>query len=55
MALVGEELDTDYIDKLIPKAEGLIGRKIMYLTMTDEKMKYFFKEKPTLLIWKSEK
>ena len=55
MALVGEELDTDYIDKLIPKAEGLTGRKIMYLTMTDEKMKYFFKEKPTLLIWKSEK
>jgi len=46
MALVGEELDTDYIDKLIPKAEGLIGRKIMYLTMTDKKMKYFFKEKP---------
>ena len=55
MALVGEELDTDYIDKLIPKAEGLIGRKIMYLTMTDKKMKYFFKEKPILLIWKSEK
>jgi DNA-binding transcriptional ArsR family regulator len=40
-----------------PLYEGLrvIVSRIMYLTMTDEKMKYFFKEKPTLLIWKSEK
>ncbi len=54
MALVGNELDTDYIDKLVLKAEELIDRKIMYLTMTEEKMKYFFKDKPNLLIWKSE-
>lgn len=55
MALVGEELDTEYIDNLIPKAEELIGRSIMYLTMTRDKMEYFFKDKPSLLIWMKEK
>ena len=54
MALVGDELDTEYIDKLVLKAEKLIGRSIMYLTMTGDKMEYFFKDKPNLLIWKSE-
>ena len=54
MALVGEDLDTDYIDKLVLKAEKLIGRSIIYLTITGEKMEHFFENKPNLLIWKSE-
>ena len=54
LALVGEELDTDYIDKLILKAENLIGRSIIYLTITGDKLEQFFKDKPNLLIWKSE-
>ncbi len=52
LALVGKDLDKRYIDKLVAKAEKLIERKIMYLTFTQEQMEYFFKNRPTLLIWK---
>jgi len=51
LTLIGENLDTEYIDNLVKKAQKLINRKIMYLTITPEQMKYFYKDKPTLLIW----
>jgi len=35
--------------------QSLIGRKIMYLVVTPEQMKYFFMDKPSLLIWEKEK
>jgi len=53
LALVGKDLNTDYINNLVKKAEKLINRKIMYLTISPEQMEYFFKDKPTLLIWEN--
>ncbi len=54
MALVGNELDTAYIDKLIHKTEKLIGKAIVYIMLTEEQMSHFFNDKPTLLIWKKD-
>jgi DNA-binding transcriptional ArsR family regulator len=54
LILVGEGLDTDYIGLLVEKAEKLIRRKIMYLTLSPEKLKQFFKDRPLLLIWEKE-
>jgi DNA-binding transcriptional ArsR family regulator len=51
LALVGTNLDKNYIDNLVDKAENLIERKIMYLTVNKNQMEYFFKNKPALLIW----
>ena len=55
LALVGDDLDTGYIDNLIQKAEELMHRKIMYLLLNKEQMNHFFKDKPTLLIWKKDR
>jgi DNA-binding transcriptional ArsR family regulator len=54
LALVGQNLDKDSIDQLVKKAVKYIGRKIMYLTLTESQMEYFYKNKPALLIWKKE-
>ena len=54
LALIGHNLDTPYIDNLVMKAENLIGRKIMYQVLTREQMDYFFKQRPSLLIWKKD-
>jgi DNA-binding transcriptional ArsR family regulator len=51
LALVGEQLDVPYIDQLVEKAEKLIDRKIMYQILTREQMDWFFKDKPSFLIW----
>jgi len=55
LALVGKDVNTEYIGKLVKKAEKLIGRKIMYLVLTPKQMDYYFKDKPTLLIWEKDK
>jgi hypothetical protein len=54
LALVGKDLDIEYINSLVKKAETFVERKIMYLTLTTDQMEYFFKELPALLIWKRE-
>jgi hypothetical protein len=51
LVLVGREFNTPYLDQLVAKAEKIISRKIMYLTLTPGQMEYFFKDKPALLIW----
>lgn len=51
LALVGSGLDNECIDKLIIKVQKLLERKIMYLTLTNDQMEYFLKDKPHLLIW----
>ena len=53
LALVGKDLDMEYIENLVQKAQKLINRKIMYLTINPGQMEYFFKNKPNLLIWES--
>ena len=54
LVLVGTNLDTSFIESLITKAEKMIERKIRYLILTGEQMKDFFKNKPSLLIWKND-
>jgi len=54
LMLVGKNLNSAYIDKLVEKAEKLIHRKIMYLNVTPEQMEQFFKESPALLIWQKD-
>jgi hypothetical protein len=54
LVLVGKELDTNYIDKLITKTETLIDKKIRSLILTENQMMDYFKNKPVLLIWKQD-
>ena len=55
LALIGEDLDRDYIENLVGKAEKMIDRKIVYLVLTSEQMLHFLGDKPTLLIWKKDR
>ena len=55
LALVGTNLDADYIERCVKFVERLIHRRIMYLLYTPDQMEYFFKKKSHLLIWKAEK
>jgi len=55
LALVGRNMDTDYINQLVRKAEKLIRRKIVYLSLTPEQMEHFFRDRPHLLIWQNDK
>jgi predicted transcriptional regulator len=54
LVLVGQELDTNYINNLTIKAEAIIGRKIRHLVLTPEQMADYFQDKPALLIWKAD-
>ena len=51
LVLIGQELDTVYIDRLILKTEEIIERKIRSLILTENEMSDYFKNKPVLLIW----
>ena len=55
LVLIGNVLDTSYIESLVSKAEKMIERKIRYLILTCEQMEDYFKNKPSLLIWKEDK
>lgn len=55
LVLVGKNLNTSFIEGLVTKAGALITRKIRYLILTSEQMNDFFKNKPVLLIWESDK
>lgn len=55
LVLVGQKLDTTFIEQLVSKAEKLIERKIRYLILTQNQMTDYFKNKPVLLIWKQDK
>lgn len=54
LVLVGKEIDTNYIEKLIAKTEELIDKKIRSLILTENQMTDYFKNKPVLLIWKQD-
>jgi hypothetical protein len=55
LVLVGKNIETTYIESLVTRAENLILRKIRYLILTKNQMTDFFKNKPVLLIWKTDK
>lgn len=54
LALVGSNIDRQYIDNLISKAEKMIDRKIVYMIFTPEQLVWFFKDRNKLLIWEKE-
>lgn len=54
LVLVGNNLDTSFIEGLVTRAEEFITRKIRYLILNSEQMTDFFKNKPVLLIWKKD-
>lgn len=51
LVLIGQNLDTAYIEELIVKTERIIKRKIRSLILTENQMSDYFKNKPVLLIW----
>ncbi len=53
LVLVGKNLDTHFIEKLISKTEKMIERKIRYLILSAQEMDDFFKNKASLLIWEN--
>ena len=55
LVLVGQNIETSFIENLVSKAENLITRKIRYLILTENQMTDYFKNKPVLLIWEQEK
>jgi hypothetical protein len=54
LALVGLNLDTDFINNCVMVVEKLIHRRIMYLLYTPDQKEYYFKEKSHLLIWEAD-
>ncbi len=55
LVLVGKEVDTTYVEKLIAKTELIIAKKIRSLILTQDQMTDYFRNKPVLLIWKQDK
>lgn len=53
LVLIGNNMNTNYIDRLLVKTEKMISRKIRHLILTNDEMNEFFKNKPSLLIWDS--
>jgi hypothetical protein len=54
LILVGKNLDKTYIDSLVNKANPLVERRIVYVTVTKKEMDYFFKDRVSFLIWEGE-
>jgi hypothetical protein len=52
--LVGTELDHNYINKLIQKAEELVTFKVRYLSIAPSELNSFLKpDEPCLLVWQN--
>lgn len=54
LVLVGQELDHNYINTLTAKAEEIMERKIRHIVLSSAQMTEYFKDKPSLLIWKAD-
>jgi len=54
LVLVGQDLDTKNINRLITKTEKKLAKKIRYLNLTARQMSEYFKNKPALLIWNAD-
>lgn len=53
MLLVGSNMDESYLEKVIPKAEEMIGRKIAYTIAPPENAEGLLEHHPeALLVWK---
>ena len=54
LVLEGHDIDTNYIDTLVKKAEKIINRKIICVILQSGHAKYFLQDRDTLLIWTAE-
>ena len=54
MVLIGNKLDRELIDSLVLKAAEFISRPIKYIILSQEELIRVFRNKPVLLIWRSE-
>lgn len=54
LALVGDNLDRSFIEKLVEKAENYISRRIKYIILSNEELTQFYNDKPIFLIWKAD-
>lgn len=54
LTLVGYNLDDQYIENLVRKAEEKIDRKIVYMSLTPEQLTWVLKDRDKLLIWKKD-
>ena len=54
IVLIGNKLDRELIDSLVLKAEEFISRSIKYIILSQEELIRVFRNKPVLLIWRSE-
>ena len=54
LLLIGNSLDTSYIEQLVAKAENLLERKIRFLIVTEDQLSGYFGNTPTLLIWRKD-
>jgi hypothetical protein len=55
LVLVGQNIETGFIEQMVSKTENMISRKVRYLILTEDQMTDYFKNKPVLLIWKQDK
>jgi predicted nucleotidyltransferase len=57
LIFVGKSIHTEYLLKLVEKAEKLIGKRIRYLTITPDKLSDYVKvgENEVLLLWDMKK
>jgi len=54
LALIGDNLDRSFIEKLVEKAENYISRRIKYIILNNEELKQFYSDKPIFMIWKAD-
>lgn len=55
MVVMGQNMDLDYFNTLVKKAENVVKRKIHYSIISPAKeMEYFSPDEKPLLIWKNE-
>ena len=52
LTLVGNLLNSSFIETLVKNAELKISRRINYIIVSKEEMIQFYKNKPVLQIWK---
>ena len=54
LALIGEDLNQEYIFKLIKKVEHEISRKVRIITLSEYQIKEYFKNTPIFLLWEND-
>lgn len=51
LALVGNDLNKEQIDRLVERTERMMNKKIVCFSFTKKEAKYLLRDKPALMIW----